>query len=108
MRANNATASSTRNTDLHRAPNPARPAEGTQVHMAWCPVPLWLVPDAAAAARLVAAGIPPGQIWSVDEVLALLAIPGMTEAEARHRALAKLEGDGRNGAPMRALIAERP
>jgi hypothetical protein len=62
--------------------------------MAWCPVPLWLVPDAAAAARLVAAGIPPGQIWSVDEVLALLAIPSMTEAEARHRALAKLEGDG--------------
>jgi hypothetical protein len=99
MRANNATASSTRNTDLHRAPNPARPAEGTQVRMAWCPVPLWLVPDAAAAARLVAAGVAPGQIWTTRELLALLATPGLTDAEARHRALAKLDGDGDTAPP---------
>jgi hypothetical protein len=62
--------------------------------MAWCPVALWIVPDEAAVARLVAAGVPRGRIWITAEVLALLAIPGITEAEARRRALAKLAGDG--------------
>jgi hypothetical protein len=67
--------------------------------MTWCPVPLWLVPDEAAAEALRAAGVPSGQVWTVDELLALLATPGLTDAEARRRALAKLEGDGETEPP---------
>jgi hypothetical protein len=73
--------------------------------MAWCPVPLWLVPDATAAARLVATGVPTGQVWTTEALLALLAL---TPAEARRRALARLAGDGETESPMRALIAARP
>jgi hypothetical protein len=76
------------------ASRPSPPAEATQVRMTWCPVPLWLVPDEAGAEALRADGVPRGRIWTTAEVLALLAIPGLTDAEARRRALAKLEGDG--------------
>jgi hypothetical protein len=42
--------------------------------MAWCPVAVWFAPDEPSAERLVADGIPRGRIWTVGELLALLAI----------------------------------
>ncbi len=66
----------------------ARPIEVT---MRWAPCSLWLVPDAAALARLVADGVSRGRVWCVEE---LLALHGLPPAEARRRALARLDGDG--------------
>jgi hypothetical protein len=90
------TASTDRSSVSRPTSRHAPPVEGTQVRMTWCPVPLWLVPDEAAAARLVAKGVPTGQVWTTEALLALLAL---TPAEARRRALAKLEGDGETEPP---------
>jgi hypothetical protein len=59
--------------------------------MAWAPCSLWLVPDEAAAERLVTEGIPRGRVWLVDELVALFGLP---HAEARALAMAKLRVDG--------------
>jgi hypothetical protein len=62
-----------------------------EITMAWAPTSLWLVPDAAAAEALHAQGVARGRIYTLAE---LLALTGLTPAEARRRALEKLERDG--------------
>jgi hypothetical protein len=58
-------------------------------------VPLWFVPTSADAAALVTARTAPrGAVWTARELLDLLAVPGLTQAQARTVALAKLEFDG--------------
>jgi hypothetical protein len=91
-----------------------------EITMAWCPVPLWLAPDEAVADVLVAQGIPRGRIWLMQELLDLLAIPGLTPAGARRLAHVKLEFDGVlddhlagliepiPGASTPAVVPERP
>jgi hypothetical protein len=65
-----------------------------EIRMAWCPVPLWFVPDEPAAEQLLTEGISSGRVWTIAEPLDLPAIPGLTKAHARTLALAKLEVDG--------------
>jgi hypothetical protein len=64
-----------------------------EVRMAWCPT-LWFVPDEPAAEQLLTEGIRRGRVWTIAELLDLLAILGLTKAHARTLALAKLEVDG--------------
>lgn len=85
-----------------------RLAQPVEVRMAWCPVPLWFVPDDLAAERLVADGISRGRVLTVVELAALLAIPGLTTAGARRLALAKLGVDGALTRVRRAAPAEAP
>jgi hypothetical protein len=79
-----------------------------EVRMNWSPVPLWLVADEAVAAQLLAEGVPRGRTWTVDELQALLSIPGITEAGARRLALAKLEVAGVHTDVRRHAPAESP
>jgi hypothetical protein len=58
------------------------------------PTTLWFVPDELAAVRLVAEGIPRGQVWTVAELQVLLRMPNLTAVGARRVAVAKLEFDG--------------
>jgi hypothetical protein len=65
-----------------------------EVRMSWAPVPLWFVPDEAAAAALVVGGVPRGRVWTTRELLDLFGIPALTTDHARVLARAKLAIDG--------------
>jgi hypothetical protein len=55
-----------------------------RVAVPWLAGPLWFVPDEADAEALVAAGeARRGAVWTAAELMDLLAIPGMTKAQAR-------------------------
>jgi hypothetical protein len=53
----------------------------------------------------VAKGVPTGQVWTTEALLALLAHHAGRGPAPRPRQAGRRR---RNGAPMRALIAERP
>ena len=83
---------------MTRRPPRAAPTQSTglldlplEVTMSWCPLPIWLAPDEASAARLVGDGIPRARIYTLSELLDLL---DLTPAEARRRPL-----DGREPIP---------
>jgi hypothetical protein len=65
-----------------------------EVRVPWLPLTLWLVPSLRAAELLVQEGLSRGRIWTATELLNLLAVPGITTADARRLAEAKLEFDG--------------
>jgi hypothetical protein len=77
-----------------------RPVEVT---MRWASAPLWFVPDEAAADALLGEGVPRGRVWTTQELLELFAIPGLTTADARRLAIAKLAIDG-----VLTVTGERP
>jgi hypothetical protein len=68
-------------------------AHPVEVRGAWCPVPLWFLPDELAVELLVTPHVPRGRVWTVDELLALLRIPALTTAGARRVAVAKVAVD---------------
>jgi hypothetical protein len=66
-----------------------------RVAVPWLDVPLWFVPDEAEAAALVAAGdATRGTVWTRQELLDLLAVPGISKEGARTVARAKLAFGG--------------
>jgi hypothetical protein len=65
-----------------------------EVRVPWAPVPLWFVPTEADADALARKGIGRGRCWTADELRMLLAIPGITKAQARQIDEAKLAFEG--------------
>src|SRR5262249_47660881 len=65
-----------------------------RVTVPWIEASLWFVPSEADGAALVREGISRGWIWTVGELLNLLAVPGLTRDQARAVALDKLTIDG--------------
>lgn len=65
-----------------------------QVRVPWWPEPLWFVATEADAEALVRGGVSRGRVWTAGELMDLLAVPGVTQDQARTVALAKLEFGG--------------
>jgi hypothetical protein len=61
-----------------------------EVRVPWVSEPLWFVPTEADAEDLAEEGIHRGRTWTASELRDLLAIPGITKAQARTIALTKL------------------
>jgi hypothetical protein len=64
-----------------------------EVRMPWLPVTLWFVPDDTAVELLVGEGVSRGRIWTRQELIDLLSIPGITKVGAQTLALTKLGVD---------------
>lgn len=65
-----------------------------EVKVPWLSTPLWFVPSAAEAEGLVKEGVSRGRVWTAQELLDLLAIPGVTKEQVRKIATAKAIFEG--------------
>jgi hypothetical protein len=78
-----------------------------RVRVPWLDRLLWFVPTKADAARLVATGeASRGTCWTRQELLDLLAIPGITPEQIRLVAVARLEFGG-EGVDVRPVLDRR-
>jgi hypothetical protein len=79
-----------------------------EVRVPWAPATLWFVPTEADAEVLARQGIARGRCWTADELRTLLAIPGITKAQARQIAETKLAFEGDLAAADPTVPTDRP
>lgn len=79
-----------------------------EVRVPWAPDALWFVPTEADAETLAREGIHRGRIWTATELRDVLAIPGITKAQARTIAQTKLAVEGDMVAVELTAAAARP
>lgn len=60
-----------------------------EVKVPWDTEPIWFVSDETLAATLTREGVSRGRIWTANELLNLMAIPGITKEQAKKIATAK-------------------